>query len=309
MGEIRVRIGGRCYRRRRRLSHQREGVVAVVGTLLSLLVFLALFGIFITQFLPLWMDENEAQFTGQAQSSFASLKSDVDLQATLHAPAEMGTPFVMASQGVPLLAQPTPGVLSFIPAQPGVFANVSVTPGPSNSHPLYQNYSLGVVQMSLANRYFSPQTFEFEDDAVIQSQSAVSQIVLYPPTLAVNATGSQIGVSLTLLQLAGNASQTVSTGTQEVYSHYLFTQSYTSNSSSNAVTATFRLGTYFPCAWVSFLTSVFANAGATAHLTLSPSTCSATTAVPALVVATLSSLASFTLIVAESQIVVGVGVE
>jgi hypothetical protein len=309
MGEFRVRIGGRCYRRRRRLSRQREGVVAVVGTLLSLLVFLALFGIFITQFLPLWMNENEAQFTGQTQASFATLKSNIDLQTTLGAPAVMATPFVMASQGVPLLAQPTPGVLSFIPAQPGVYANVSVTPGPANSQPLYQNFSLGVIQMSLPNRYYSPQVFEFEDDAVIQSQSAVSQLVLYPPGLAINVTGTQVGVTLTLLQLAGNATQTVSTGTQEVYSHYLFTQSYTSNSSTNAVHAVLKLGTFFPCAWVSFLTSVFANAGAGSHLTLSPSSCSLSTTVPGLVSATVSSLASFTLIVAESQIVVGVGVE
>ncbi len=309
MGEFRVRIGGRCYRRSRRLSRQREGVVAVVGTLLSLLVFLALFGIFITQFLPLWMNENEAQFTGQTQASFAGLKSDVDLQATLGAPQSMATPFTMASQGVPLLAQPTPGVLSFIPAQPGVYANVSVTPGPANSHTFFQNFSLGVVQMTLSNRYYSPQTFEFEDDAVIQSQSSTSQIVLYPPSLSINATGTQVGVSLTLLQLAGNASQTVSTGTQEVYTHYLFTQSYTSNSSGNAVTSVLRLGTYFPCAWISFLTNAFQNAGAGAHLSLSPSTCSASTSTPSLVVATISSLASFTLLVAETQIVVGVGVE
>ena len=281
----------------------------MVGTLLSLLVFLALFGIFITQFLPLWMNENEAQFTGQTQASFAGLKSDVDLQATLGAPAVMATPFTMASEGVPLLAQPTPGVLSFIPAQPGVYANVSVNPGPANSHAFFQNLSLGVVQMTLANRYYSPQTFEFEDDAVIQSQSAVSQIVLYPPSLAVNATGTQVGVTLTLLQLAGNASQTVSTGTQEVYTHYLYTQSYTSNSTINGVTSVVRIGTYFPCAWVSFLTSVFANAGAGAHLSVNPSTCTTATQVPALVVATISSLASFTLVVAETQIVVGVGVE
>jgi hypothetical protein len=309
MGEFRVRIGGRCYRRRRRLSHQREGVVAVVGTLLSLLVFLALFGIFITQFLPLWMDENEAQFTGQTQASFADLKSNIDLQATLGAPAVMATPFVMASEGVPLLAQPTPGVLSFIPAQPGVYANVSVIPGPAGSQPLYQNYSLGVVQMTLANRYYSPQTFEFEDDAVIQSQSAVSQLVLYPPGLAINATGTQVGVTLSLLQLAGNASQTVSTGTQEVYSHYLFTQSYTSNASTNIVHAVVKIGTYFPCAWVTFLTNVFGSAGAGAHLVVTPSTCTAATATPALVTATISTLASFTLVVAEAQIVVGVGVE
>lgn len=308
MGGLGVRTGGRCYRRGRRLQHQRRGVVAVVGTLLSLLVFLALFGIFITQFLPLWMTQNEAEFTAQTQASFALLKSNVDLQSTYGQPASEATPFTMASQGVPLLAQPTGGTLSFVPAQPGVYANVSVSPGPANSQPFSQNFSLGVVQMTLPNRYFSPQVFEFEDDAVIQSQNAVSQLVLYPPGLALNASGSQVGVTLTLLQLAGNASQTISTGTQEVYSHYLFTQTYTSLSASAGVRVVLHLGTYFPCAWTTFLTSAFSNGGIGSHLSVTPSTCATSVTNPVGVTATITGLSSFTLVVSEAQIVVGVGV-
>lgn len=309
MGVQRTRTGGRFYRRRHRLQTQRRGVVAVVGTLLALLVFLGLFGVFLTQFLPLWMTQNEAQFTSQTQASMAQLKSNIDLQTALNGPAIYATPIVMSSEGVPLLAQPTPGTLNFVPTQPGVFANVSVNPGPGNSHRFIQNFTIGTLQMVLPNRYYTPQTFEFEDDAVIQSQNDLQQLVLYPPVLSVNVTGSQIGVTMTLLQLVGNATQTVSTGTQEIYSHYLFAQSYTSNSTSNNVQAIVKLGTHFPCAWETFLASTFQSAGISSHVVLSPNSCVASQGLPIDLSATLSGLNSFTLIVAESEIVVGVGVE
>jgi hypothetical protein len=309
MGEHRERAGGRRYRRRHRLQRQQSGVVAVVGTLLSLLVFLGLFGVFLTQFLPLWMTDNEAEFVSQSQASMATLKSNIDLQTSFSGPPIYATPFVMSSQGVPLLAQPTPGVLNFIPSQPGVFANVSVTPGPGGGSRFFQNYSLGTLQFVLPNRYYSPQTFEFEDDAVIQSQSDTQQLVVFPPALAVNVSGNQIGVTLTLLQLLGNATQTVSTGTQEVYSHFLFADSYTSNTSGNTVKATVLLGTHFPCAWATFLAQTFSNAGISSHVVLTPNTCVASKGNSIDVSAVLTGLNSFTLVVAESELAVGVGLE
>lgn len=309
MGGYRERTSGRRYRRRRRLHGDDRGVVAVVGTLLSLLVFLGLFGIFLTQFLPLWMTDNEAQFVAQSQASMATLKSNIDLQTSFRGPPIYATPFTMSSQGVPLLAQPTPGTMNFIPSQAGVFANVTVNPGPGGSSRFVENLTLGTLQLVLANRYYSPTTFEFEDDAVIQSQTSTQQLVMYPPALAVNVTGNQIGVTLTLLQLLGNASQTVSTGTQEVYSHFLFAQSYTSTSVANNVLATVLLGTHFPCAWTTFLTQTFATAGIASHVTLSPSTCVTAQGSASDIAVSISGLNSFTLVVAGSEITVGIGLE
>lgn len=309
MGNVEQRTAGRRYRRHR-LRGGRRGVVAVVGTLLAMLVFFSLFGVFISEYLPLWMNDNESAFTSQTETSFAELKSNMDLQTALQGPAVYATPFTMSSQGVPVLSQPTAGILNFVPNSPGVFANVSMNPGPGGASLFYQNFSLGTITMSLPNRYYSPQFFDLENDAVIQSQSSTEQLMLYPPGLALNASGTSFGVTLTLVQMLGNATQAVSTGTEEVYSHYLFSQAFTSAPSSGTVSGKWVLGTHYSCAWTRFLETEFAGAGLGSHATVSPSKCiTSTTGLAENIVITFTGLASFTLVLAEFGINLGVGIE
>ena len=310
MERLSGRNGGRSYRRRR-FRRSRRAVVSVVGTLLALLVFFALFGIFLTQYLPLWMIDNESAFTAQAQSSMASLKSNVDLQLALGNPPVYSTPFTLTSAGVPLLAQPTSAQMNFLPGQAGVFANVSMSVGPGGSGALYRNASLGALSMLLPNRYYSPQIFEFEDDAVIQSQSDTSQIVAFPPVLNLNQTGTQVGVTLSLVQLLGNATQAIGAGTQEVSSHYLFSQVFSSSGPSGGGTfrAEFRLGTHFPCAWATYLQNTLNRSGvAASHYTLTPNTCTASNGGAKIVDLQFVNIASCTLILGTFSIALGVGV-
>jgi hypothetical protein len=144
---------GRRYRRARRLRGGKRGVVAVIGTLLSLLVFFALFGIFLTQYVPLWMTDNEAEFTNAAAASFITLKGGIDYQYALGVPPVLGTAFTISSQGVPLIAQPTEGALTFLPNQcPGGFFARGVTGAtaanygqPANpAYCVFQNQSMSV---------------------------------------------------------------------------------------------------------------------------------------------------------------------
>ncbi len=311
MERLSTRNGGRTYRRRR-FRRSRRGVVSVVGTLLALLVFFALFGIFLTQYLPLWMFDNESAFSSQAQASMATLKSNIDLQLALGYPPVYSTPFVMASSGVPLLAAPTTALLTFVPTTAGVFANVSMSVGPGGSAPLYRNYSLGDLTMYLPNRYYSPQTFVLEDDAVVESQSQNSQLMAFPPPLVINSTGSQVGVSVSLVQMLGNASQAVSTGTQQISSHFLFSQVFTSSGPSGGGTfqAELKVGTHYPCAWASFLSSTLNRSGvASSHFTLTPTGCGPSNGLAQLVDLKFRSISSFTLILGTVSIVMGVGVE
>lgn len=310
-------MGGR-YARNRRLRYRRRlrrdsrAVVSVVGTLLALLVFFALFGVFLTQYVPLWMTDNESTFTANAQTSMAQLKSYIDLQAALGGPPVYATPFQMASDGIPLIAQPTTATLAFTPFTPGVFANVSIGIGPGGGKPFFQNFSLGTLKMVLQNRYYIPQTFELEDGGVVQSQGDTQQVLAYPLLLQVNASGSVIGVTMSLDQLYGNASSVISTGTQEVFSHYLFSQKFTSNATGvvGGMGARFVIGTHFPCAWATFLSGALAKAGLpSGNFVLSPGSCVASNGNAVPVSLQFLHLTSFTLVVSTYQIVLGVGVE
>lgn len=305
------------YRRRRyrrRLQKSSRGVVSVVGTLLAMLVFFALFGVFLTQYLPLWMTDNESQLSVQMQSSLAGLKSNVDLQTALNGPAVYSSPFVTSSQGIPILAQPTTAIVSFIPASSGIFATVTMNPGPGNFGLYTQNITLGTLAVTLPDRYYSPQAFSFENDAVIQSQGGAQQVVVFPPSFALNQTGTTIGVTVSLVQLVGQATQTVQGGSQEVFSHFVFAQTVQSTSAAGTLTATYTVGTNYPCAWSTFLKNTILQSGVTfsgssSYAVTTPATCPAGTPSPAAVKVQFTNISSITLVLSEVKLVVGIGVE
>jgi len=265
-------------------------VVAVIGTLLALLVFFALFGIFLTQYVPLWMTDNEAQFTNSSATSFAQFKGGVDTQYALGVPQLLGTPFTLSSGGVPLIAQPTESVLNFLPNScpggfyvrgmtgasttnfgqpviPGycVFENQTMSTGPGSSPRLYEQAASGILQMALPNRYYPSQLFYFEDDAVVQVQSGTHNIMAVAPPFNVTRLAGNTTVTSSFLQLYGNTSTVIAQGSEEIYSQLRFTQEITSNGNQrlNSIGQTifpflnysFEVGTEYPCAWASFLQS------------------------------------------------------
>ncbi|HTZ61813.1 MAG TPA: hypothetical protein VMC82_04140 [Thermoplasmata archaeon] len=295
MGGTNRSTAGRRYRRARRLRHGRRGVVAVIGTLLALLVFFALFGIFLTQYVPLWMTDNESLLTAQSSTSFATFKSVIDQQYALGGPQSVGTPFVISSNGVPLIAQPTEGTLLFLPNTcPGaggspfysagstpkgaagnvtnpygqpitpsycVFQNISMSVGPGG----IKNYGLqlatGTLQLVLPNRYYTPETFYFENDAVVQSQSTGYQVMAFPPPLNITYVGGNTSVTSSFLQLYGNSSTVFGQGSEEVYSQLKYDQVQTSNGGGSPFTFTYEIGTQYPCAWVPYLYKLVTQSG------------------------------------------------
>lgn len=310
--QVSKRLFRRRAYRRRDLRRGQRAVVSVVGTLLALLVFFAIFGIFITQYVPLWMGENESVFSSQIQASIAELKSNIDLQSTLGGPASLSAPFPLSSQGIPLIAEPTAATLLYVPRAQGVYLNVSMQFGPSGRPNFYLNESLGTINVQLPDRYYPAQSFEYEGDAVIQSQGDTQQVMLYPPTFTINTTGAHSSGSIGLVQLFGNASQQVSSGSVEVYSEFSNVQEYPTNGSTAAPGTPFAvnitLGTLYPCAWATFLNQTMHESGMpAASYTLSPSTCVPSLGQSTVIHLNLHSMSSFNLILANFNVVMGVG--
>ncbi len=246
--------------------------------MLSLLVFFALFGVFITQYVPLWMSQNENQYSNDAQASLEELKQYVDDQAIFGIPHTYAVPFTLSSQGIPLFAQPTQGSLSYFsggcskgfvqngsPVSPSAcsFQSLSYTSGVSP-----QNVTLyaatDYLEMQLPNRYYPSQNLFFEGDAVIVSQGGSHQWMLVPPPLNISVsppTGAPSNVTVTssLVSLLGSSGSFSGQGTTDVYSTLLSNTNisslhrFVSDNVSLNFTVTFRVGTHNPCAWWAFL--------------------------------------------------------
>jgi len=239
----------------------------------------------------------------------------IDGQVAIQGPAVLATPFPIDSQSIPLIAQPTAASLTFVPPSPGsgTYANLSMKPGPGGSTgAFFENQTIGTLQVKIPSRYYSPQTFLLENDAIIQSQGNGQQVVEFPPTLSVNQTGSGYGVTASLVQITGISTQATGVGTQEVFSHFTSSYAFTSASAAGTLTAKFIEATFFPCAWSSFVTSTFAQAPSafSSHYTITaPGSCSSPLASTYPFKVAFTGLTSFTLILAEVHLVIGVGTE
>jgi len=301
--------------RYRRLRKSRRGLVAVVGTLLSMLVFLSLFGTFLTFYLPLWMADDEANFTSDVAASLAELQSNMQLQAETGSPPILSTPFTMSSDAVPLLAVPTTATLAFLPRTPGASVSLSIPNFLTTHAPYVQNFggSLGTMLFTLPNRYYSPENFQVEDGAVIQSTGDTSQLVAYPPIFSLEVTGSSLSLTMMLVQMYGNATRLTSPGTIEVYSQLLGdTQTLRNNVTGPVASLYLNVTTHYPCAWTNFFTQTRHVANVTSAqmsvTSLDTSGCVATSGQAKTVQVVITNIATVTLVLANFQVSAGIGV-
>ncbi len=209
---------------------------------------------FITQYVPIWMTQNESAFTNQGLASIETLKQYVDDQVLLGAPQTYAVPFTMNSQGIPLFAQPTQGILSFVTGgcsggftgtDPSVIpaagtqgscsfqhlgfwtgstpANSTSTSGSLQTTKTYarQPLSLTTVSnrllLSLPNRYFPGEKLSFANNAVLGTQVSSTPWFVVAPPLNITHIANNWTVSTSFVTLTGAASSYASQGTKAVY--------------------------------------------------------------------------------------------
>ncbi len=228
-----------------------------MGTLLALLVFLSIFGIFVTEYLPLWMTDNESAFGVTVANQFGQIDEEM---GSLYLAAQSANgqshfaaanPVTMSSASVPIFTQPTYGVLSFSgSAYPAtLYANATFDLQGHRGQSSVVATS-GALQMALKNRYYVPLTYSLEDGAVVSSQSASQQSLIFDPSVITNSSGSASTLDLTLFSVYGNTTTATSTGTQQVYTTYITSSTYQGANSGTPVWLNFT--TLNPCAWFQY---------------------------------------------------------
>ncbi len=228
-----------------------EGVAATVGTIMALLVFLTFFGIFTNQFVPVWMSDNESTHMAQATQQFTAFKSQIDITISnsansLIAPAPIFVPITLSSDGIPVFAAGTAGILSFMPTGPNVIPwfNVtytyksettgqSVVLGPAND-----GKSGGSLDLYCPNRYFVEQHLVYENGAVIINQTD-GEFVIAGPQFSVRNPGTSTNpmrvVMLTQASMFGTNVTIGGTGSKGVNAELMYagTTPYTNNDGSS----------------------------------------------------------------------------
>ena len=211
--------GGSKTGLRRHPNWNDEGVASTVGTIMALMVFLAFLSMFTNQYVPVWMEENEASHMNVVYGQFATLKQSVDLQIQAglilgSSPVQIFSPIKLGADGIPMFAAPTPGYLSVY--RSSSYDNVSFSFNASASIVNYESYTGGTIKMFAPNRYYVEQELAYENDALILKQPD-GQYMKANPQFVVNPSGAySYHISYAQLDIRGDDNSYVGYGTRGV---------------------------------------------------------------------------------------------
>ena len=210
--------GGRRTGLRRHPNWNDEGVASTVGTIMALMVFLAFLSMFTNQYVPVWMEENEASHMNVVYGQFASLKQATDMQVLAgiiqgSSPVQIFSPIKLGADGIPMFAAPTPGYLSVY--RSSSYDNVSFSFNTSVSIMDHESYSGGTIRMFAPNRYYVEQELAYENDALILKQPD-GQYMKANSQFIVNPSGATYQISYAQLDIRGDDNSYVGYGTRGV---------------------------------------------------------------------------------------------
>lgn len=230
-----------------------EGVAATVGTIMSLLVFLTFMGVFTNQFIPVWMGDNESSHMSDVIQQILALKSDIDGLITdyadsLIAPTPLVVPVTLSSQGIPVFAAPTSGVLSYVPEY--TYGRPSFNTSYTSDLEDDDGHSGGELRLYCPNRYYVEQSLIYESGAVILNQSD-GEFILSGVQLSVQNYNDNLVLKMTQVTLQGVNKTIGGIGTKTVHADLMYasTIEYTS---SPAEEVTITIVTQHGLAWANY---------------------------------------------------------
>ena len=248
-------------------KEKEEGVSAVIGTIMALMVFMFLFGMIQNQYIPVAMKDTEANHMVQVESQFSQLKYGIDsLILNNGVNYSMYTPMTLGSEGMPVFASQTPGYLGLMPNNE--YFNVTYTlvendgaGGTTTTH-LYSNTS-GMLRLYVPNRYYVPQMYAYTAGAVILYQDN-GAVMKADPNIRISNESGDISVFMNTVRIIGTEIVKGGTDTEGVYSSLIYT--YNSESSSDpssfiSSTLTITIESIFWDAWMDWMNSTADSVG------------------------------------------------
>jgi hypothetical protein len=236
-----------------------------VGTIMALMVFMSMLSVFTNQYVPVWMEDNEAKHMNLVESQMGMLKHGIDTQILVGqiggaTDVSVYSPITLGSEGVPMFAAPTQGYLDILPNKGRSTVSFQFDPtddGVANPVPITSE-SLGSIAMEAPNRYYVPQILTYENDAIILKQGD-GVIMKSVPQFSVRQEGSSFRVSFTQVTLYGVNKSYTGSGTTGVHTSLRYTNSSTYTNLTTDITITIR--STYASAWVAYFNDYLPRAG------------------------------------------------
>lgn len=243
--------------RRRNLKDSNDGVATTVGTIMALLVFLSIFSLFTQQFVPVWMEDNEAYHMEEAMMQFFYMKGSVDnLVINRYTDYRMPSTIRLGSDGVPMLVGQTPGVLRVTPRWGGM--HLRFDDNATGDIVAREFAGQGNVSLFVPNRYFEEQTIVYEHGAIILEQPQ-GAVIRAPPPIKIQEfveNGDQTyTISMNMVDLSSSRRDSIGGAGVVVVTTELW--STTRQSFANPEDLVIELETAYPDAWATWFRDSF----------------------------------------------------
>ena len=181
-----------------------DAVVGIVVTVLLIGLVISVTVMINTVYVPQWTEEQEAVHMDQIANQFTSFKQNVDLQAMLEQETFLSSWFTLGSKELPIFnSGRTFGRLQLI-------ENVhNITIESDEDDAALVTISTGQIKFDAGNSYFVPQSYIYENGALILKQYD-AHMLIGNPTFFVTTYGKNL--SMTVIDLNGTAGKRTSSG-------------------------------------------------------------------------------------------------
>ena len=186
-----------------------DAVAASIGTMLAILVMLALLTMVTTSWAPEWTKSKEADHMRTVESQMSNLKATIDaLTLSGNTNAVVSSPITLGSSGVPLFSSTASGTISLRSSYDDGFNTFNIT----NSTGRYERVSYGSIVYESHNTEFVDQEYYLESGAIIVNQGKEYVVSIGPSIIIQNHSG-QMELSFTLISITSDGSDFTSDGT------------------------------------------------------------------------------------------------
>ncbi len=232
--------------RRRNIEKSEEGVATTVGTIMALLIFLSLLSLITQQYVPIWMEDNEAYHMDEVQGQMASMKGGID---SLILNDQKGYPryssVTLGAEGIPLFAGSTPGSIRFNPrwgSDVDKGMNLTFTASEDENTTLR---SSGNISVKSYNRYYEDQTLVYEHGAILLEQEE-GEVMRAAPPIRIDEVEGKYRIRITMVDLVGSERHLAGTATVGVTTELV---SSFSNTYEDPTNLNLSLTTGYPELW------------------------------------------------------------
>ena len=185
------------------MKYEDSAVVGIVSAILLVGLFVTIFTIVQTVYVPQWMEQRESEHMSNTATQFMLLKFAIDTQIVSSSILSINTPITLGSDKIPyFLSDRSYGSIEVISDTQSVSIRNSSTTF---------SFKLGDIKYSSRNNYYVDQSFIYENGAIIVSQQQGS-IMISPGFFYIKKENGLLNISFTLVNITGIESKNTAYG-------------------------------------------------------------------------------------------------